>query len=48
MFVGLYLDSSWTKRSIEVSLWYYHGDKKQLTTSEKNQSSPAIWCKSLF
>jgi hypothetical protein len=22
--------------------------KKQLTTSEKNQSSPAIWCTSLF
>jgi len=42
------LYSSWTKRSHEVSLLYHHVDKKQLTTSEKNQSSPAIWCKTLF
>jgi hypothetical protein len=45
---GPQLDSSWTKRCHEVSLWYHRGDKKQLTTSEKKQSSPAIWCTSLF
>jgi hypothetical protein len=39
---------SWTKGCIEVSLWYHHVGKKQLTTSDKNQSSPAIWCKTLF
>jgi hypothetical protein len=44
----LQLDSAWTKRWNEVSLWFHHVDKKQLTTSEKNQSSPAIWCKTLF
>ena len=27
---------------------YHHGDKKILATSEKNQSSPAIWCTSFF
>ena len=46
--VSPHLYTSWTKRCNKVSLWYHHGVKKQLATSEKNQSSPAIWCKTLF
>ncbi len=30
------------------SLRYHHLGKKQLTTSEENQRSSAVWCKSLF
>ena len=48
MNAGPQLYSSWTKRCVEVSRWYRHVDNKQLTTSEKNQSSPAILCKTLF
>ena len=48
MNAGTQLYSSWTKRCIEVSWWYHDVGNKQLTTSEKNQSSPALWCKTLF
>ena len=36
------------ERCVKVSLWYHLVGNKQLTTSEENQSLPAIWCKTLF